>query len=155
MSVKLRSLAVFLTLAGPSSNLIGKANEVKTQYGSAIPDQPLIAMEALQKDFSKYQGKSVVTEGKVVKVCQKKGCWMSLQNPAGDIRVTFKNYGFFVSPDLIDKSVRLVGELEQKEISESDAKHYLEDENAPKAEVDKIKGPQITWQFVASGVKIN
>lgn len=152
MNIKILVLAWATSLA---PHAFAKTKEIKSQYGVLIPKRDPIALTALQKDFAKYEGKEVVTEGKVTKVCQQRGCWMSLENPSGEVRVMFKNYGFFVDSDMVGKSVHLVGELQKKEISEAEARHYLTDEKASQAEIEKIKGPQTAWQFVASGVKVN
>ena len=42
----------------------------------------------------------VKTAGKIIDVCTKKGCWMKLDMGNNNaVRVTFKDYGFFVPTD--------------------------------------------------------
>jgi hypothetical protein len=84
-------------------------------------------------------------------VCQKKGCFFIL--PAGDedIRVTFKDYQFFVPTDAAGSKVQLTGVFKVKEFSEEQARHYAEDagENP-----DDIEGAQQEYGLVATSVKI-
>lgn len=96
---------------------------------------------------------TVVTTGAVKEVCLKKGCWMTIEDGATGTRVVFANYGFFVPASIKGKTVKLQGKLEKKVLSESDARHYLEDAGKPKAEIEKIKGEQTVLQFVADGVE--
>ncbi|RZL41189.1 MAG: DUF4920 domain-containing protein [Pedobacter sp.] len=64
-------------------------------------------MEAAMSDKKTVDMK---IEGKVVDVCKKKGCWMTLQMPNGDpMRVTFKDYAFFMPMDIVGKNVVLDG----------------------------------------------
>lgn len=90
----------------------------------------------------------------VREVCQKKGCWMILADGKTTVRVTFKDYGFFVPKDLAGRSVLVEGVLTETVISEADARHYAEDAGKPKAEIAKIKGDQRELGFEATGVRV-
>lgn len=96
----------------------------------------------------------VLVKGKVEKVCQAKGCWMNIKDGEKSVRVTFKNYGFFVDKKLFGKTVLAQGVFDQKEISVKDQKHYLKDEGRPQSEIDKIKEPKVEISFVATGVEL-
>ncbi|WP_424963971.1 DUF4920 domain-containing protein [Ekhidna sp.] len=88
--------------------------------------------------------------GTIEEVCQMKGCWMTLKNDKGaNIRVTFKDYGFFVPKDISGSEVIIEG-LAKKEVLEEDvARHYAEDGGK---EYDESMRNSIT--FVASGVLV-
>lgn len=47
----------------------------------------------------RYNGSTLAVEGTVDQVCAKKGCWMTLKSGAREMRITFEDYGFFVSLD--------------------------------------------------------
>lgn len=66
--------------------------------------------------------------GTIEEVCQMKGCWMTLKNETGEnVRVTFKDYGFFVPKDISGREVIIEG-IAKKEVLEEDvARHYAED----------------------------
>ncbi|HEY9184884.1 MAG TPA: DUF4920 domain-containing protein [Salegentibacter sp.] len=89
---------------------------------------------------------------KVKSVCKMKGCWMVLELPGDEVRVTFKDYGFFVPKDIQNKEVIVAGKAYLEEISVEDQKHYARDEGKTPEEIDLIKKPALTRSFVAHGV---
>ncbi|WP_316798871.1 DUF4920 domain-containing protein [Pedobacter frigidisoli] len=94
-------------------------------------------------------------EGKVVDVCKKKGCWMALEMPNGDpMRVTFKDYAFFMPMDIVGKKVVLDGIAKKQTISVETLRHYAEDAKKTPEEVAKITDPKKELAFEAKGVVI-
>ena len=93
----------------------------------------------------------VLLKAKVGKVCKKKGCWMSLENKTGEVRVTFENYGFFVPISLIGKNVLIEGVLNSHKMTLKETKHFVEDEGGdPKA----ITQARTEYRVVATSVKL-
>lgn len=101
-----------------------------------------------------YKGKEIAVEAEVVKACMKKGCWMILRDGKSEVRVTFKDYGFFVPKDLANRRARVQGVVARQTLSVKDARHYLKDEGASKAELKKITAPVETVSFTASGLAL-
>ncbi|MFD2828737.1 DUF4920 domain-containing protein [Leeuwenhoekiella polynyae] len=98
---------------------------------------------------------NVTFEGSVEEVCQAKGCWMTVDVGAADpVMVKFKDYGFFVPKDLIEKKVVVHGEAFISETSVEEQQHYAEDGGKSEAEIAAITLPKKTLGFTASGVKI-
>jgi hypothetical protein len=122
-------------------------------YGENITlSEPVTIHEAIS-NFEQYQGKEILISGKVAKVCQQKGCWLTLQSSQGDVRMTFKDYGFFVPDSLVDQQVLAQGELHQETMSIAQVKHYAMDAGLPQEEIDKIDRPLQEYRFVASAVR--
>ena len=102
-----------------------------------------------------HDGKTVLVEGTVRKACERKGCWMELASGTGDknpgVRVTFKDYGFFVPLDSAGSQARVEGVLKVAELSDSRAQHY-ESEGAivPRG----ADGKPREVQLVATGVEL-
>ncbi|MBZ4421191.1 DUF4920 domain-containing protein [Myxococcus sp. RHSTA-1-4] len=102
-----------------------------------------------------HDGKTVLVEGTVRKACERKGCWMELAADAKDkspgVRVTFKDYGFFVPLDSAGSQARVEGVLKVAELSDSRAQHY-ESEGAivPRG----ADGKPREVQLVATGVEL-
>ena len=69
------------------------------------------------------------------------------------MRVTFEGYSFFVPMSLQKKQVKVQGVLSKKEISQAMQRHYLEDGGASPEEIAAVKGPKVTWTFVATGLE--
>jgi hypothetical protein len=97
----------------------------------------------------------VVIKTTVAEVCPKKGCWMNVQGakPGEQVRVTFKDYGFFVPTELAGKEVALQGRYVEHEETVAEQKHLLQDAKRPQAEIDAVTKPKKSLRFIASGVK--
>jgi hypothetical protein len=96
--------------------------------------------------------KTVRVQAKVVEVCQKKGCWMTLTDGSKTMRITFKDYGFFMPKDIAGRTIIAEGIVVEDVLSEKDARHYAEDAGKSKEEIAKIKGDQKTVSMVAQSV---
>lgn len=95
--------------------------------------------------------KIVLIEGEVSAVCQVKGCWMGFKSNDGDVRVTFKNYDFFVPTNIVGKTAKAEGTLKKVTLSLKDSKHLVEDGGG---DPDTVTEPLVEYQMVASGVSI-
>ena len=120
-------------------------------FGAAMPAaaEP-VSLSALVAQHADYADKSIVVEARVSKVCQKKGCFFIARDGATTVRVSFKDYSFFVPTDISGKQVTLVGELRQVELSEDQVAHFQEDMGSADASV--APGPQ--FEIVASAVRV-
>ena len=91
--------------------------------------------------------------GTVESVCKVKGCWMKVKTGDGQtMRVTFKDYGFFVPKDIVGKTVVVEGTAETSTTPVADLRHYAQDAGKSKEEVEKITEPEKALTFVADGV---
>lgn len=125
-----------------------------TVYGEATTAAgaiPVNQIEANAKE-AKFTGKAT---GKVVSVCQEKGCWMKVEKAGGEtMMVKFKDYGFFMPKDIVGKEVVLDGEAAVKETSVKQLKHYAGDAGKSKEEISRIKAPKKELIFTAKGVLV-
>ena len=95
-------------------------------------------------------GKPFKVETKIAKVCQKKGCFFIAQYQEHVIRVSFRDYGFFIPTDAGGKTVVLAGELIKKEVTPEQAAHFKKDLNA---DSDAVK-TGVVYEIVADSVVI-
>ena len=109
--------------------------------------------EAL-KEPQKYDGKKVVIEGVVTRVCQAEGCWVEIgpkSEGSGNIRVTF-DHKFSVPKDGAQMAFRAEGTLKVKKLSKETVEHLVKDDGA------KIKtnpdGTADEVTFLATGVEL-
>lgn len=113
--------------------------------------------QMLKKYKALKKGDSVAVKfvSNIKEVCKKKGCWMQMdltENQKSFVR--FKDYGFFV-PLNADNSEAIVNGIAYIDVVTVDElKHYAKDAGKSKAEIDKIKKPEITYAFKATGVLI-
>ena len=96
-----------------------------------------------------------IVEGRIMDVCQAKGCWANLELPAGQtIKVLFRDANgdeFGIDKNSKGKMIDINGVGYMDTTSVEMLKHYAEDEGASKEEIAKIKNPEIKPVFTASG----
>jgi transglutaminase-like putative cysteine protease len=124
------------------------------KFGSAIQLKHPVTLKTAMAGYDRNKDNEILVAGSVAKVCQKKGCWMTIKTDDDSVRVTFKDYGFFVPLNSEGQRVLMQGRLERKEISVKDQRHFLEDEGAPADQIKAITTPKVEYSFVASGVEI-
>ena len=71
-----------------------------------------------------------------------------------EMRVAFKDYGFFVPKDCDGKEATFKGTATFDTTSVADLQHYASDEGLAQEEIDKITEPEIALVFEAMGVVI-
>ncbi|MGD1318228.1 DUF4920 domain-containing protein [Chryseobacterium sp. 2R14A] len=162
-----------LVLAAVSVSTLAFAQETKKKmgppegnaivgdtYGSAVEaktETKAITVEKLSKKLKKENKKveNVAVKGKVTDVCEKKGCWLTIQTEDNSqFFVKMKDYAFFVPTALKGKTVVMDGTAERKVTSIDEQKHYAEDAKKPQAEINAITKPKEEIRFVANGIKV-
>jgi hypothetical protein len=128
------------------------ASEVVSR-GDTLKGLPTVALAEVLAHPSSFEGKTVAVEAKVRRACQKKGCWMELaaSDEGPGVRVTFKDYGFFVPTDSAGRIARVEGTVKVATLSEAHAKH-LEGEGARVARSSTGVAQEV--ELVASGVEL-
>lgn len=123
----------------------------KTSFGAPLTLKKSLPLTQAITQFKANPEGPLLVEATVDKVCQKKGCWMALKSTDSDVRVTFKDYGFFVPMSLIGKTVLVEGLISEKKLSLKETKHLVEDEGGDPKSVTK---PRTEYQMVALGVAV-
>ena len=141
---------VMVALAWPLA--AGAQNGLITR-GDAIGDSPVVDLAHALRAVDAYADTTVILEGAVTKVCHVKGCWMELVPEGADrgIRVTFKNYAFFVPTDSQGLAARIEGVFEQNVFSKRDADHLIAEGVALTRNPD---GTATEVSFVAQAVEL-
>ncbi|MBK8710595.1 MAG: DUF4920 domain-containing protein [Niastella sp.] len=124
-------------------------------YGAKPESGKVISVDELPALLEKQPLENVTIKGKVVDVCSKKGCWVTLETTdKTKIMVKMKDYGFFVPTAAIGKTVVMTGDAKIKTTSVAEQKHYAEDAKKAQAEIDAITEPINEIRFTASGITI-
>ena len=142
-------LAVVVVLSG---HTLAQDQEVITR-GDVLGDSPIVSLHDVMSDVDAYLDTTVTVEGSVSRVCQMKGCWMELaaDDDTSGVRVTFKDYGFFVPTDSQGRVAKLEGMFETNVFSKADADHLIAEG------VELTRNPDGTateLSFVAAGVQL-
>lgn len=124
-------------------------------YGEELSDAKAVKATNLEKSMVGKEAMKMKLKGEIAEVCQMKGCWMTVATGDGQtIRVTFKDYGFFVPKDAAGKNTVIEGEVKMETVDVATLKHYAEDAGKSKEEIEAITEPETKLTFVASGVEI-
>jgi hypothetical protein len=124
-------------------------------FGEKITDKNAITTVQLVKQMADKESMPAKVEGEIISVCQAKGCWAKVKLPDGQtMRVTFKDYAFFVPKDASGKTMVMEGTAFVKTVPVEEQRHYAQDAGASKEEQAKITQPERTLAFEAKGVLI-
>lgn len=119
-------------------------------FGTALPAGEPISLAELVNNADEHLGKARLVDARVSKVCQKKGCFFIASDGKINLRVAFRDYGFFVPTDSGGKTVTLAGELIRRELTEDEAEHYTADLGEGATTI----APGERFEIVASAVRL-
>lgn len=124
-------------------------------YGDTISADGAVEASTL---YAMLEGKDSVVvkvKGVVNQSCKKKGCWMKMDIGEGqDMRVSFKDYGFFVPTNLGGETATIEGVAKITTTSVDDLKHFAQDGGQSEEEIAAITEPEVSISYVATGVII-
>jgi hypothetical protein len=129
------------------------AGEVVKRGAPISSETAAVPLASVLEKPEEYTKAPVVIEGVVAAACQTRGCWMQIAPTASEagIRVTFKDYAFFVPLDSKGRAARMEGTVEVKTLSKADVDHLVGEGAKLKRNPD---GTANEVSFVASGVEL-
>lgn len=147
-------MLMFLVACGPQNQeeklpLVGK-------YGAEISEDGAVSVEEMMASLTTSDTVNVKVKGEITATCAMKGCWMNLVLPNGEeMRVTFKDYEFFVPKEGMEGNMALIeGQLTRSLTDLETLRHYAEDAGKSEEEVMAITDEKEELSFVANGVII-
>ena len=129
-------------------------NHDVVKRGAAISTEAkAVPLETILEKPQQYTKDAVLVEGVIEKACDRKGCWIAIASKPGEkaVRMTFKDYGFFVPLDSKGMQARAEGVTVVKVLSKADADH-LEGEGAKLNR--NADGTANEVSFVAQGIEL-
>lgn len=138
----------------PAKRTARAARPALVKRGAPVGNAPSVRLSDVLREPQEYAGKAVVVEGVVERACTRKGCWMEIAPRPGageGVRVTFKDYGFFVPLDAQGMKARAEGQFTVETLSREKADHYAEEGARVRRNPDGTAN-EIT--FVATGVEL-
>lgn len=132
---------------------IGQSTENWQQYGEEISPEEAVDAADIARLAEGKDSVFVKVRGEVQGSCPMKGCWMKVKLDDGEeMRVTFKDYGFFVPKDLEGEEAIFEGYLRKTVTDVETLRHYAEDEGASREDIQAITTPEEAFTFEATGV---
>ena len=127
-------------------------------FGDSITDAEALTsaeMMAKFKEIKEDDTLNVKFKSKINGVCQKKGCWMTMDlGEEKEAFVKFKDCAFFVPMNAENQDAVISGKAFVSVETVADQKHYAKDAGKSQAAIDSITEPKITYSFMADGVLI-
>ncbi len=121
--------------------------------GAPVSVGPAIPVTQLVASARNYTERAVIVEGLITRECTEKGCWMQVA-PSADangMRVTFKDYGFFIPQSMVGRRARMEGMTKVTTHSKAAADHLIGEGAQLQRNAD---GTATEVQFVANGVEL-
>ena len=141
---------------GPDGRPLPLAAGQTGHYGAAFtvttPAVPL--SQALQTCVG--TGQACLVDATVERVCQVSGCWFTVAAPdvQATVRIRMKDYAFFVPRNIVGARSTFEGTLTLEDVPEQEAQHYADDEAAAGGERRVVDGPERTYAFMITGVRV-
>ncbi len=127
--------------------------EEMNYYGDKINADGAMLASELKTELEGKDSVVVKVEGTVSESCKKKGCWMTVDLGNDEsMRVSFKDYGFFVPKNLNGQKAVMEGVAKVETIEVDYLKHLAQDAGKTQEEIDAITEPEVSVTFVANGV---
>jgi hypothetical protein len=120
-------------------------------YGELMPTAPdAVPLASVLANPAAHLDGSFKISGRIGKVCQTAGCWMSLIDGEQQLRVVFGDHAFSIPSDTVGQA-QVYGTLQQTTLSEAKAKHMAEDAGLDPA---TVTGEQVEYRLVATSVAV-
>ena len=124
-------------------------------YGEKISTENPISGDELLTMLETNDSVWVTMKSTIVSNCQHSGCWMDLDLGTDQVvKVTFKDYAFFIPLDSKGKTATVEGFAKKELIPVDMLQHYAEDDGKSAEEIAAITEPEMAYTFEAIGVII-
>lgn len=123
------------------------SDAVWDKYGADIPADAVVPLAQALAQPAAYEGQAHVFSGRVVDVCQKKGCWVMLEDDGHGARVLLGDHDFYVPKD-VRGDAQVHGVLSRVTLSPAARDHTAEETSAGTAIAE------VEYRIVADGVQV-
>lgn len=135
--------------------LVGEAKVVPGNYGDVVKEADVVTTATLLQTVETAGTFTGKVSGNIKEVCTNKGCWFAMELPNGSkMRVTFKDYGFFIPTNSQGFPITIEGVATLTETDVETLRHYAEDQGKSKEELEAINAPKKEITFEATGALI-
>ena len=125
-----------------------------SHFGSDFTLTETQAIDSVISKADELSGQNVRVQATISKVCLRKGCWFVLQgteNSERYVRVTMRDYSFFVPTDCSGKEAVVEGVFRAVELPEAARQHLAEDGGE---DPNSVQGSAVELTLIATAVDI-
>jgi hypothetical protein len=116
------------------------------KFGADVPQGAVVPLAAALADPAAHEGQAKVFSGRVVDVCQKKGCWVMLEDEGQGARVLLGDHDFYVPKDVRGQA-QVHGVLSRVALSPAARQHTAQ-------ETSGAPVPAVEYRIVVDGVQV-
>lgn len=140
-----RWLAVICTMAMAAPAM---ASDIAwDKYGADVPAGDVVPLAQALADPAAHEGQARVFSGRIVDVCQKKGCWVMLEDDGQGARVLLGDHDFYVPRD-VRGPAQVHGVLSRVALSPAARDHTARETGAG------MTVPGVEYRILADGVQV-
>ena len=124
--------------------------------GAAIGNSEKVSLAKVFKNPAKYEGKTVLIEGVVVRSCKMEGCWAEIaasKDAKQSVRVKMKDHAFFIPLQSAGSLARAEGVLSVKTLTKAEVDHLVNEDGA-KFDNRNADGTVTEVSFTATGIEL-
>jgi hypothetical protein len=147
-------LFLLATLIGCQPETPEDAPASLLEFGAPVRTAEAVPAPAVATEAQAYVNRTVTVDGRITEVCQKKGCWWTLDTGDRPIRVHVArteggDYAFTIPKDLSGAHATVTGTLKQVTLDGATQQHYADDaQSGGAAELPPANELQITAEGV-------
>ncbi len=156
MFTQIKTLLTCLLISSVISSFTANA---ETKFGRGADMGKLTAISTVLSTPEDYLSKEITIKGKVMSVCQNKGCWMKLASDAKQqaLRIKVKDGAMIFPLHVKNKTAFATGTLTAKQLTKQQTITHLQhmaDESDEDFDAESITQGIIIYQLVPIGVTI-
>jgi hypothetical protein len=121
-------------------------------FGAGLTLEKPTGLADVVQQPERFGDQPILLRGRIVDVCQHKGCWTLLRDGDATVRVRFKDYAFFLPTDCVGEEALVEGVVTIEIVSEETARHRASESRFE--DPGRVEGPQREVTFTASGVRL-
>ncbi len=147
----------FLLFILVSLSLSTHANNQDEVFGDGVDMDKLVAIETLLSSPDEFSEQTITVEGKVISVCDKKGCWMMITSGNKQLRIKVDDGDMVFPFNAKDKTAFATGKLEALTMSKDKAIAYLShlaEDAGESFDPASVTGETTIYQLRPTGVVI-
>lgn len=136
----------------------GQLLAASLQFGSAVDKSLLTDLAKVQAAPEQFVGKTITVQGKIVSVCQNKGCWMQLAVTSDStLKIKVRDGDMVFPVSARGKQALAMGQLVKIEQDLASSRKLLAAEAKAQGksfDPATVTQPFISWQLVPTAVEI-
>ena len=138
----------------PSPNGAKQEKVADNHYGAPFTLQTSLPAHTALSNPGAHTDKTIRLAGTITDVCQKKGCWMVIEDNGLHMRVLMKDHAFAVDMNAAGKTCDVEGTIVAKQENPAETAHYASESTPGTVIPEKEKEGKTVYQFHATGVQI-